>query len=294
MEHLKLIYSIICLIWFVIFFYALYYLYIKNVKPYKPAFSDLMYSQIPHKYAPLELSLLMYNRVVPSTLPASVIYLFEKGILEFNNDNGVEYIVRNFNYTNQLTPAEDYTIKLLVDIIGDKNRVSIEQLDEFCSHKSNCDIFLLEYQIWCKIMRKEYASTRFFEPKLQYSSIEKIMISGCIIFIVNFLKVFNSYLGYLTLVPALFIMFFFIKTYKRTRESNEEYYKWIAFKNYMNVTDLASLNIDNMDDYIMYGTVLGVDDIEEKLTNHDYFKRITAALNKCVIKSILNGNRKLF
>lgn len=291
---MKFIYITFCIIWFVVFIGAVIYLYFKNIKPYKPVFNDNIFDKIPNEYKPVELSLLMYNKIVPSVLSATIIDLFNKGILILNNEDNCEYIMYNHNYTQKMSIFENSTAKLLIETIGDRNRVSIKEIDDFCNHKSNCDKFLLEYQIWYKIARKEYASARFYESKLQYEKVKIIMWTGFILFIINLVARFNTCFGYLIVLPAISIMVLFVKSYKRTVESNEEYHKWLSFKNYLNISDLKSIPVEEYNKYIMYSTVLNVPNIELKLTNHNYYTRITSALNKCIIKSILNGNRKLF
>ena len=47
------------------------------------------------------------------------------------------------------------------------------------------------------------------------------------------------------------------------------------------------------EEYLVYGTCLGLKGLEGKLTEHNYCERLVEALNRCVVKAILSGNRSL-
>lgn len=289
------IFSMLCYGWFVFVILIAIYLYIRNFKPYKTSFNEDFYTQIPSMISPIELSDLMYKKVVPSALSAEVLKLFNEGILKIEKDSkdGERYIRLDRISNKDFTIGKDYTVKLLINIIGNGSRVSIKEIYKFCERKRNCDNFLMEYKIWCRIMRKENFKHIFYENKTQYGLVRFLTIIGCILFIANIVGNFRINVGYATLLPAVLLLLYFTKIYKRTREANEEYHKWIAFKQFLENVENFKCTIMNPDDYVIYGIVLGVKGLEKKITNHTYYEEVTEALNRCIVRALLNGNRRL-
>lgn len=289
------VFSMLCIGWFIFAVLITIYLYIRNYKPYKTDFRDDFYTQIPSNITPIELSELMYKKVVPSALSAEVLKLFNEGVLRIEKDknNGETYIHLNRISNKDFTIGKDYTVKLLVNIMGNGSRVSIKEIAKFCDRKRNCDNFYMEYKIWCRIMRKENLKHIFYERKTQYGIVRFLTIIGCLLFIANIIGGFRLNIGYATLLPAVLLLLYFTKIYKRTREANEEYHKWIAFKQFLENIENFKCTIMNPDEYVVYGVVLGVKGLEKKITEHTHYEEIANALNKCIIKALLNGDRKL-
>lgn len=293
MEYANMIFIYLCAGWFVLYAVVLIYLYVKNFKPYKPQFNMDFYTELPSAITPIELSDLMYKKIMPAALSAAVIDLFNEGIIKLVNDNGEDYICIDRINARDYSIGQDYTVKLLINIIGDGNRVSVNEIYKFCDRKKNCDVFLMEYNIWVRIMRKENFKHIFYETKNQYGMVKFVTVLGCALFIANIAGQFRTIIGYVTLIPAIFILLYFTKIYKRTREANEEYHKWIAFKQFLENIENFQYAIADPDKYVMYGTVLGIKGLEKKITNHAYFDRIAEAVNRCFVRAILNGNRKI-
>ena len=293
MELASIIFIYLCIIWFVFFGLLTIYLYVKNYKPYKPNFNSDFYTELPSDIDPIELSNLMYKKILPSTLSAEVIQLFNDNIIKIVEEDNKQYIYLDRISSKDFTVGQDYTVKLLLNVIGDGNKVLIDDIYNFCDSKKNCDVFLMEYNIWVRIMRKENFKHIFFESKNQYGLVRLVTILGCALFIVNIASNLKTPIGYVTLIPSIFILLYFTKIYKRTKEANEEYHKWLAFKQFLENIENFEYAISDPNKYVMYGTVLGVKGLEAKITDHKYFDRISEAVNRCVVRSILNGNRKL-
>jgi hypothetical protein len=294
MEYVNIIFFYLCISWFILFIALFIDLSLENFKPYKPKFNLDFYTDFPSDINIFDLSNLMYKKIMPSVLSAEIVKLFNLALLKLDNIDGEDYISVGNIDSSKITIGQKYTIKLLIDIIGDGTKVSISNIYKFCERKKNCDAFLMEYTIWGRIMRKENCTQIYYESKNQYGMVKFITVFGCSLFIANILGKFRIAIGYVTLLPAVFILLYFIKIYKRTKNANEDYHKWLAFKQYLINIDNFEYNITDPDKYILYGTLLGVKGLEKKLTNHDHFDRISVAINRCVVRAILNGNRKLF
>lgn len=289
----RLIYSIICYGWIIVFLLTILYLYFKNFKPYKHHYNEEFCVDIPSKLSPAELSILMYQRITASTFSAEIIKILNDGVLLLEEQDGVKYLVKNDAINKNLSKSEDYTIKILLDVMGNGTRVKIDKGSLFSKRKKNCDILLNEYKIWCRIMRTESVKLMFYEPKSEYLLVRRISIIGFALSIINIIFKLFQLLGYVILVPAFLIVVFFLRIYKRTERANEEYYKWLAFKRYLENIENFDVKADNINDYLMYGAILNVKGLEKKLTNNDCYEEITNIMNINIIRAILKGNRSL-
>lgn len=289
----RLIYCIVCYIWIVVFLFTILYLYFKNLKPYKHHYNEEFCVDIPSNLSPAELSILMYQRITASTFSAEIIKILNDGVLLLEEKDGIKYLVKNDRINKNLSKSEDYTIKILLDVMGDGTKVKIDRNNLFSKKKKNCDVLLNEYKIWCRIMRTESVKSIFYEPKSEYLLVKRISIIGFALFIINIIFKLFQLLGYIILIPAFLIILFFLRIYKRTEIANEEYYKWLAFKRYLDNIENFDVKANNINDYLMYGAILNVKGLEKKLTNNDYYEEITNIMNINIIRAILKGNRSL-
>ena len=291
-EKIINIFNIVVWVWFIYFILLLIYLYIKSFRPYKTDFNEEFYTSIPSDLNIIEVSNLVNRKLNGNVLAAYIINLIRVGHLKIEIIDGTEYLVRSYN-SCQPSIGDEATIKLVLYTMGDGNKVTIDDLYHFCDRKRNKNIMLMEYEIWCKVMKKENYKHIFYETKEEYGIVKFTSFLGCLIFLVDIILGFNNNLGYCTLLPALLLLFLFTKVYKRTRTANEEYKKWIAFREYLDNINIFDKVINDPELYIVYGTCLGIKGLENKITDHDYCERIVEAINRSVIKAILSGNRSL-
>ncbi|MEG0266776.1 MAG: DUF2207 domain-containing protein [Bacilli bacterium] len=280
----------IVIVWFVIFFIFLLYLYIKSFKPYKASFNEEYYTGIPDDLNLIEVSNLVNRKINANVLASYVISLINRGLLKIADIDGKEYITKG-NSTGTKSVGDECTLKLILYTMGDGEKVTIDELYHFSDRKRNKKIMLMEYTIWDKVMKKENYQHIFYETKDQYGLVRAITIIGCSLFLVNIIAGFHSVLSYFTILPAILILLFFSQVYKRTRDANEEYLKWMAFKAYLENITSFDIKILYPEEYLMYGTCLGVRGLEAKITNHNYCERLIEALNRSVLKAVLNGNK---
>ena len=107
-------------------------------------------------------------------------------------------------------------------------------------------------------------------------------------FVLTFYK-YYSILGYLIIIISFLINELFLKSYKRTKEANDLYFDYIAYKNYLN--DIDKLGYDNkeINNYIMAGLILKVEEIDKKLEQGTFPLKLNDAVSRCVKKAF---NRK--
>lgn len=285
-----LIFDTLLNIWWALFIFLTFYLYVKSIKQYKTTYNEQYFKGIPSDLSLIEVSNLINKKIDANTLAAYVINLINRTVLKIEVEDGVEYIRRG-PYKGNLSIGDESTIKLILYTMGDGEQATISQLYNFCNRKRNKSVMLMEFQIWCKVMKKENYKHIFFETKEEYGLVKGITMFGCLLFFINILAHFNNILAYFTLVPAILLFFVYSNVHKRTRQANDEYYKWLSFKSYLDNIEKFDDEILYPEEYIVYGTCLGVKGLEKKLTDHNYCERLIEALNRCIIKAILSGNR---
>lgn len=287
-----LVFDTLLNIWWALFIFLTFFLYVKSIKPYKTSFDEEYFKGIPSDLSIIEVSNLVNKKINANTLAAYVINLINRNVLKIEVDDGIEYIKRG-SYNGNLSIGDESTIKLILYTMGDGDQVTISQLYNFCDRRRNKNIMLMEFQIWCKVMRKENYKHIFYETKDEYGVVKTITIFGSLLFFINIFAHCNNILAYFTLLPAILLLAVYSNVHKRTRQANDEYYKWVAFKQYLDNIEKFDEEVLYPEEYLVYGTCLGLKGLEGKLTEHNYCERLVEALNRCVVKAILSGNRSL-
>lgn len=292
MDKYFIVYYIVCIIWCLVFLGLVLYLNFNYSMPYTPKFKDKIYPKIPSNLNPGELSTLMYKKISPNVFTATIMFLVKKGVLTLKRTKSDFVLI--LNDTNiKLSPSQKVVVTTLIDNMGDKKKVTFKQIEDYCKSEHNCSEFLSNYQLWNKTITKEANKKIFYVEKKEYNQVKFLRIVGIILFILNIILGFHSLLGYFIIIPAYFIVLYFCKIYKRTESANEEYHKWIAFKNYLNNIDSYFYEPENIGSYIIYGLVLKISDLEQKLTNFHCVEKLNSIINHSVIISSLRANRSI-
>lgn len=286
------IYYIVCIIWCLAFLGMILYLDFNCSVPYTPKFKEKIYPKIPSNLNPGELSNLMYKDISPNVFTATIMFLVKKGLLTLKRTKD-DFVLVNNNIDIELSPSQKQVITILIDNIGDKKKVTFKQIEEYCKSSQNASEFLLNYQLWKKTMIKESNKKRFYEEKTEYNQVKFLRGAGIILFLLNIILGFHSLIGYFIIIPACFIVLYFYKIYKRTERANEEYHKWLAFKRYLVHIDEYFYEPENIGSYIIYGLVLRIPDLEQKLTDFHCVEKLNNMINHNVILSSLKGNRSI-
>lgn len=287
-----LVFDTLLNIWWALFIFLTFYLYVKNIKPYKTSFDEEYFKGIPSDLSVIEVSNLINRKINGNTLAAYVLHLINRKVLKIDVEDGVEYIKMG-NFTGNLSIGDESTIKLILYTMGDGDKVTISQLYNFCKSRRNKNVMFMEFQIWCKVMKKENFKHIFYETKEEYGLVKAITIFGSLLFFINILAHCNNILAYFTLLPAILLLAVFSNVHKRTRQANEEYYKWMAFKNYLENIEKFEEEVLYPEEYLVYAICLGIKGFEKKVTDHNYGERLVEALNRCIVKALLSGNRSV-
>lgn len=286
------IYYIVCVIWYVIFIGAIFYLSVVDSMPYTPKFKDKVYTKIPSKLNPGELSNLMYKKMSSDVFTATIMFLVKKGILSLKRIKD-DFVITLEKPEAGLSHSQQLVVDILIKDMGEKGKVTFKQIEKYPKSNQNCSEFLLNYQMWNKMIIKESNERHFYEDKTEYNQVKAIRLWGILLFIINILAGFHSLLGYFIIVPACFIVLYFYKIYKRTEDANEEYTKWLAFKRYLNNIEKYEYKKEDIGNYIIYGLILKIPDLEKKLNDFHCVEKLNNLINHNVIMATLRGNRSI-
>lgn len=297
MQVIQIIYNIVLILWYLGFIGLIYYFYKTAHKPYQAKFQDKYYFDIPEYLNPGELSILMYKKIKPDVITATILYLIRKGVIE-KKGRGKKYtLIYKPSPSLRLAKSQEYILDILFQKISEgKKQITIDQINEFANSHYNCSNFLTDYQIWHKLIIQESKQKQFYEPKQNYSIIQKYRNIAIVLFLINFLLPHKIILGYFIPIPAYLMCIYFYKIYKRTEIYNEEYHKWQAFNNYLKNINNFNDSKKKLDIYYIYSSVLGsIQDLENNIEGKTGFNTsLNKAINKCVINAELKGNRRLW
>ncbi|MDD2435329.1 MAG: DUF2207 domain-containing protein [Bacilli bacterium] len=286
MQHYEAIYYGILVFWYILFIFFIIYLSLFHGLEYRRDFKGYYYEQIPSKKTAGQLSVLLYRKVIPEVITSIIISLTNRGILKLEAiDDDYMISLNNSSNLDKLPPSERFIITMFIETMGDNNQISFSNIHKYCESQQNCSEFLLNYQIWMKIIRKESNINNFYESKSSYSKIKFYKIITIILFILNIISGYYLIAGFLLIIPAYFLQLYFFKIYKRTRDANEDYHKWMAFKNYLTKFSEFNINDHQKNEYLYYAPVLKVKKIDEKLYGKKCYSLLDKAIQRCVRRS---------
>lgn len=294
MNVINVIFIIISVIWYLGCILFILYLNKKYNRPYLTEFNEKYYNDIPSQLNPCQLSYLLYKKLVLEVLSATVQFLIIKERLIVKKQENDFIIYGNYN-DKKMSKSQKYLCDFLINTIGDTKYVKLSDINNYCNNNGGASEFLLNYQIWKKIITKE-SKNNYYEEKTEFSYIRKYQFIGLCIFALNIIFSFNYTASFFIPFFAFFLSFYFFKIFKRTKEANTEYYKWLAFRNYLKDSNFQE-NISKLDKqkYLLYATIYKIDDkVAPKLGEDNFVSLLTSSLNNAVIKATLYGNRSIF
>jgi len=280
----EVIIYILAIVWILLYIIQIIHLYKNHSKPYISDFLESSYDKVPSNLNPSEISMLLYKNITPGVFTMIFMILIKKNIVKtIKEDNDYTFI---YEENNSINPTQKHLIYLLFECIGENGIVKLSQISSFCNVQSNCSNFLSEYKIFKRLSFKDIKHN-FYEEKKGYLNLKVLTVISIIIMISNFIFKVNFYPIYLIFLPTIFMYYYFYKIFKRTKEANTEYFKWLGYKNYL----INKKDLKEDDREIVFIPVLGIERlviIQNTLTH-----KVHRALNKCILKAILNGDRSI-
>lgn len=283
-------YLLILITWYILFVIFTIFLYFKYQKPYRVKKIHKYYKKIPENLTPPELSMLVYHKITPDVLSATIAFLIRKGLIA-REDN----ILRKIPSEQLLSVSQTSALELLFDVLGNGKVVDVNKISEFCHNNSSSTDFLLAYDIWANLALREASSSKqFFVSKTDYELVRWFQIIGYVLAVLNFVFSLHYIFGYTIIIPAYFILQYFYRTYKRTPKYNEQFYQWLGFGNYLStITSKEELGLDK-DMILIYSVILHrVSHVEKVVNDEQFLTDLDQSLQKCYRKAFFFGNRKV-
>lgn len=286
MTTIKLVFYIIMVLWYMYYIYLLVNLYLNNSKPYK---CDNIID-VKNVVVSLEdLSLIIYKKIKPEVLTATIVKLINNRKIKLEKTSDDFTLICNC-HDSDLSKIELNIMELLFEIIGNDDKVTIKQINSFCTNNSSNSSFLMNYQIWKKLALVSSNKNKLFEPKLEYNKVKLVQRVGIILFILNILLKFYSVIGFFIIIPSIFITIYFYNISKLTKEYSDYYYSFLNFRGEIRENpDLLKNNT-----FFEYSIILKSYDVVSNIDKKEFVKRLDRAINKCYTNSFLYGNRSLF
>lgn len=288
------LYIILIFGYYIFSIFLITYLYFNYSKPHKHEKLLNYTNKIPSTISPIELSILVNNKITPQVFTATIYYLIEtKALIRVKEKKNV-CLYRNLNFKGNLSHSQKYAVKILIEIMGDGEKVCLEQIENFCNNNIGATNFLLNYEIWKRMATAEGSKKAFFEPKHSDSLVKRFSIVGICLFLINILFGFYTFLGYCLLLPSLFVVFYYKKIFKRTKKYNNQFYEWLEFSSYLRNINQLGYQKENINLYIIYSLVLDkIEYVEPCLLKSNEFININKFIKRCYTRAYLHGSRSI-
>ena len=265
------------------------FIYFHYDKEYKPKFEDEYYRELVNDYGP-EVMTYLYNfkEIDNNSLQATIMNLIYKNFIEVDYsdqstiDKDADYkLVLKEDLTeeqyNNLKSFEKLTLQFLFKkVSSDGHSLRLSELEKFTKSYGNA----IEYQgfskNYTKLVRSEGSKYDFFDKKteIKCKNIANVFaLLAFVSFMLTFIVIFKYSLGLTIAMTVLTGLLAIISNYckniqRRSRNGNEEYFKWKAFKKFIcefsNIDDYSIPSVAIMEHYLVYATALGVADLVEK------------------------------
>lgn len=255
------------------------YIYHKYDREFTPSFDGKYYRDLPADYTPAEMSYLYYFRKTnDEDITATLLDLIRKKYLTLENMQDINAKKPEFIFKlnkekdlNELKTHENHLINWFIHEIGDGEKVSIKQIEEFPNKYENARLFQKLAKQFVEKVEAEGKKHDFFDADLEkirprllgYSVIPMVYILVAVLSI----SLFN-----LNTVPFILIGLFITAVYsiyvgslkRRSVNGNNDYAKWKAFRTFLlefsQIKDYPIPGIVVWEHYLVYATSLKIAD----------------------------------
>lgn len=287
LETVSLVVIIISILYTVGIFILLYNKYDKE---YKPEFYGEYYRELPNDYGPAVMGYLYrFKDADKNDVTATLLDLIRRKYVLLNAE-GESLTSKKPNYlmtlnkeksADDLKDYEKTLIKWFFETVGDGEKVSLDQLDDFNGKEKTALIYQKCNKDFNLQVEKEAKKYDFFEAKKGTKACSGFSV--LLIFALIF-QVFASFLSFGLIRPVygiwwtiglLIFLFWYANTIiRRTKSGNEEYVKWKAFekflKEFSNIKDYPMPGIIVWEHYMVYAAEFGIADLVEKQVRFKY------------------------
>lgn len=265
-----------------------YFTYKKYDKEYKASFEGPYYRELPNDYEPALLGYLYYfKQTGKDDVTATLLDLIRRKYISIDT-NGSTLTEKKPNYMmtlnrekyesekDQLKSFETVLIEWFFTLVSaDKTHLSLNELDTFNQKESNALAYQRYNNQFTQEIAKNATTYSFFEDGKKAAKFgRKFIFPFVATFVIGLVLSMSSYmLSFfymiaLSLVGIVWVSAYSTKVIRRTKEANEDYVKWKAFRKFL--TDFSSMkdypmpSVTIWEHYLVYATTLGVANLVEK------------------------------
>ena len=234
--------------------------------------------------------MLLHRKVTPSALSATIVYLIEQGYIIREGD-----ILKKVPGELGLSLSQNSALEILFDVLGNGKMVDVNKIENFCNNNSSATDFLLSYDIWNNMaIREVTASKQFFVQKMDYELVKWFQYLGYFLVLLNVVLHCHYFAGYLIIFPAYFLLQYFYKISKRTKQYQKQFYQWLGFGNYLTTLNSKDELELNQTWVLVYSILLNkVEHVEKIIKEEQFYTNLDKAIQKCHCQAVFFGNRKI-
>lgn len=264
-------------------------LYNKYDKEYKPEFFNEYYRELPNDYGPAIMGYLYrFKDPDKNDVTATLLDLIRRKYIILDN-NGAAMLDNKPNYkmvlnsemsTADLMPHEQELINWFFNVVGNGQELSLDELDEFNKKEKNALAYQKCNKKFNESIKRSAESYNFFETNVAPKKLGLFNALIVVVIIVQFLikimfaLVVPSFNIWIAIGFMIFINIYAKNIIRRTKEANEDYTKWKAFKKFLeefsNMKDYPMPGIIVWEHYMVYATEFGIADQVEKQVRFKY------------------------
>lgn len=242
------------------------YIYVKFDKEYKADFKNKYNREFIDDYNVEVIDYLFNKNITPNAMSASIMNLVYKkniSVEEMPSDKKKkEYTFKLLNKEN-LSKSEEYLIEFLFDTVGNGSVFTTKKLKDYAKSTSSYSTFTSKYSTWKNNVIQEGQQQNFYESntKIKFLGLIIALIGG-LIFVTNILCNTDILIAYALIIPIVIFAIYIMTFNRRTKNGNEDYAKWKAFKNFLN--DFGTFDIKELPEitlwerYMVYATIFGL------------------------------------
>lgn len=251
--------------------------YVRYDKEFTPKFDNEYYRELPSNYPPAVMSYLYYfQKTIDEDFTATILNLIRRRYLELTCLSDMSD--RNANYELKLIPNdisglmehEKKLLNLIINIIGDGERVTFEEIEKYGENYKNAERFNKEVSEFRKTIENDsknfdfFIDTRKAKGKVSIYGILGLVIGIILLFVdITFNLSATKYVFFL-IASSIIYLIYVASIKKRSINGNEEYAKWKAFKHFLcdfgTLKDYSVEGIDLWEEYLVYATSLKIAD----------------------------------
>ena len=259
------------------------YAYKKYDKEHKSEFYNEYYRELPGDYPPAIMGYLYnFRQISDDDLTATLLDLIRRKylILDSHGSTGVNekkpvFTIKLNKEKSQkdLKEYESYLIKWFIGDIGDGEKVTNKELDDYCDSYTNAEKYQRSCNTWNRLIKIEAKKQNFFDENVHKAKTSCTTI-GIVIGVVVAISMFviASLTGY-NLATQFFVgiicysaafALYVSSIDRRSVKGNEDYVRWKAFKKFLEdfstFEDYPVPSIIIWEHYLVYATSFGIAD----------------------------------